>query len=342
MLCVECGKREAKYDGLCEECFLKKTKFTHIPEHLTITMCPHCHAIKFGGVWKDIGINEAIEKTVKKNVKLLHELDSYELKIEYGEGDGELRGEVYIYIKYKDLTTTEIHPVVFSIKYQSCPRCDRYFGNYFEAILQIRNIRDYEETDILNYVEGRIKHYEERNRNLFLTRREKRKEGWNLYLSDKKDAKKIAREIVQRYGASLKDSPQIAGRKDGRDVYRVTYSVRLPDYRKGDVVKYDDSYGVVEDIRGTFLKIKDLENYHEKLVDSRRHKIVLVFKQKELKKGVVVYSRKNYVQLLGADNRIIDANIPVKIENGSDIHYFEVDGRVYVVPESSSGYTDKE
>ncbi len=341
MLCLECGKREAKYEGLCEECFLKKTKFTSLPEHLTIIMCPHCHAIKLGGSWGDIGIDKAIEETVKKNLKILHELNSYELKIRHDEEGKEFRGEVEVNIKYKDLRTIEIHPVVFTIKYQSCPRCDRYFGNYFEAILQIRNLRDYEDGEILEFVHRRVEYYKERNRNLFLTREERKKEGWDFYLSDKREAKKIAREMIQRYGAALKESPQIAGRKDGRDVYRVTYSLRFPDYRKGDVVKFDNSYGTVEDIRGALLKVKDIGDYREKLVDAKRHRIALAFKMEELKKGVVVYSRENYVQLLGENNRIMETNAPKEIKNGSEIRYFEVDGGIYVVPESGGGHTTK-
>ena len=341
MLCLECGKREAKYDGLCEECFLKKTKFTQIPQHLTITMCPHCHAVKFGAVWEDIDIDEAIEKTVEKNLEILHEFDSYELGIEYKKEEKEFRGEVRVHIKYKDISTVEIHPVTFVIKFKSCPRCDRYFGNYFEAILQIRNIRDYEENEVLDFVEERIRHYGERNRNLFLTRKERKREGWDFYLSDKRDAKKIAREIVQRYGAYLKESPHIVGRRDGKDVYRVTYSVRLPDYRIGDVVKFENLYGIVEDIRGTFLKIRDVESYHEKLVDTKKHRITLAFKMEELKRGMVVYSRGNYMQLLGEDNRVMDVDAPIKIKSGSDVRYFEVEDRIYVILENSGCYTDK-
>ncbi len=332
MLCVECGRREAKYDGLCEECFLKKVKFTTLPQHLTLTVCPHCHAVKFGGVWKDISIEDAIRKTVEKSLKITHELDSYELNIEYERGKKDFYCEVNIHIKYRDLEVVETHPLRFGINYQSCPRCDRYFGNYFEAILQVRNLRGDEEKSIVDYVHERIEHYSRKNRNMFLTREERKKEGWDFYLSDKRDAKKIARELVHKYGASLLESPQLAGRKDGRDVYRVTYSVRLPDYRIGDVIRVEDSYGVVRDIRGTFVKIIELKDFRERLVDSRRHKVTLSCKSKDLKDGLVIYSRGDYAQILSEDNRVIEIVCPIEMENGAKVRYIEIEGKMYIVP----------
>ncbi len=339
MLCVECGKKEAKYDGLCEECFLKKVSFSALPQHLTLTVCPHCHAVKFGGVWEDMPIDEAIRKIVEKNLKITHELDSYQLEIEYEHRKPDFYCEVNVHIKYHDLEVVETHPVSFAIKYQSCPRCDRYFGNYFEAILQVRNIREEEEKRIVEYIHGRIMHYAKKNRNMFLTREEKKKEGWDFYLSDKRDARKIARELVHKYGATLRESPQLVGRREGRDVYRVTYSIRFPDYRIGDIISVGGAYGLVMDIRGTFVKVVGLNNFRERLIDSRRHKIILALKGEDLKNGLVIYSRGDYAQILSEDNSVIEIESPIKMENGKGVRYFEVEGKIYVVPEGGGSHT---
>jgi len=58
--------------------------------------------------------------------------------------------------------------------------------------------------------------------------RESRPEGWDYFLVDTLAARALARLARQRLGASIKESATLVGRKDGVDVYRVTFCVRLP------------------------------------------------------------------------------------------------------------------
>ncbi len=333
MLCVECGKREAKYDGLCEECFLKKVKFTSVPNHIDMTICPHCHAVKFGGHWENIPLEDALFKLLDKSIEFLHEYDSYELQVSHGEIDGEFPVEMRIAVKLKDINAEEIHYTTVDIHYESCPRCNRFFGNYFEAIIQLRGMRENEVREILNFVYERIEHHAKKNENLFLTKEVEKREGWDLYLSDKREAKKIAREVCQKYGASLKESPQIAGRKDGKDIYRVTYAVRLPDYRIGDIVEVEGSYLLVEDISGTFVKGVNLEDGKKKSVDSKRHRISLALRKDEVERAIVVYSRGNTVQLLDKNNNLIDTRMNFEVEDGSTVKIAKIGDDVYVLPQ---------
>ncbi len=328
MHCLECGVREAKYEGLCEECFLKKVRFTKVPEHIEITECPHCHSIKLGSHWERISLKDAVKSEIERNMDVLHEYDECKISIEYEDN----KAEVTVNITYGDLKTQEIFEVSVATKYESCPRCNRFFGNYFEAIIQLRDMREGEVEEILNYVYDRIEHYARKNENLFLTKAVEKREGWDLYLSDKREAKKISREICKKYGATLKESPQIAGRKDGRDVYRVTYAVRFPPYRRGDVVEVEGRVYVVSEISDSYVHCISLDDGSKKSIDSKKHTIRTKVKGDELESALVIYKEGETVEIMDKNNVIMDITTRLSVEEGRYVKIAKVDDEIYILP----------
>lgn len=57
--------------------------------------------------------------------------------------------------------------------------------------------------------------------------REELPEGWNCFFTDTLAARAVAKLAKQRYGASLKESSSLVGRKNGQDLYRVTFCLRF-------------------------------------------------------------------------------------------------------------------
>ncbi len=332
MLCVECGKREAKYEGLCEVCFLRKVKFTSLPQHMEVVKCPHCGAIKFKGEWKRLSEEDMLRELIMRNLETLHEYDSINFDFEIREYEGDIELHTIFHIKYKELDVKEEHYSIIHIKYESCPRCNRYFGNYFEAILQIRGTRENELERVVQYAHERLEHYARKNENLFITKEEGKHGGWDIYISDKKEAKKVAEELCRKYGAVLKESPSIVGRKDGKDVYRMTYSVRLPEYRVGDVIEIDGEYYSIEHISGHYVKGISLKDGREKTFDSRRHSINLIKKNGEIENAIVIFPKENEVQILDKDYKTIVAISTKKLKAGENVKIVRIDGNVYVVP----------
>ncbi len=332
MLCVECGKREAKYEGLCEECFLKKVKFVDIPQHMEVVRCPHCGAVRFKGEWKRLEEDEIIRELINRNLLVLHDYDALSYNFDMIEEDGEFQLTVHFHIRYVDMKVEEEIYSRVNVKYESCPRCNRFFGNYFEAILQIRGLRDGELQDVVSYAHERIAFYAEKNENLFVTKEGEKHGGWDIYISDKREAKKVADEMARKYGATVKASPHIVGRKDGRDVYRVTYSVRLPDYRQGDVVEVEGRYYGVSHISGHFLKLVSLDNGSEKTVDVRRHSVKVVGRRDELEDAMVVFFQGDEVQLMDENYSTLVAKTWKAYTSGEKVKIIRIEGTVYVVP----------
>ena len=64
--------------------------------------------------------------------------------------------------------------------------------------------------------------------------------------------------ITGALGGRYTTHPKLVGEKDGKALYRVTYSIRLPFYQKGDVVVSRGGYFEVRDIDGRRLRVFDL------------------------------------------------------------------------------------
>jgi nonsense-mediated mRNA decay protein 3 len=138
--------------------------------------------------------------------------------------------------------------------------------------------------------------------------------------------------MAQSFGAEIKEAPQIVGRKDGQDVYRVTYSARLPEYRAGDVVEVEGTYYLVDAINGHFIMVRDIVTMKKKSIDTRRHGVGLVREKKDIEKMLVIYQSGDTVQLLSKDNRVREAKVSRTLENGVYVSTITIDDNIYVLP----------
>ena len=62
------------------------------------------------------------------------------------------------------------------------------------------------------------------------------KDGADLYLGSNNSGRHICRAIITEMGGSFSESPTLFGQKDGKDVYRITFSMRLPEFMSGDII----------------------------------------------------------------------------------------------------------
>jgi len=71
----------------------------------------------------------------------------------------------------------------------------------------------------------------------FISNSAEDKDGVDLYLGSANTSRHICREIESQLGGSSTESPTLFGRKEGKDVYRVTFSMRLPEFSSGDIIE---------------------------------------------------------------------------------------------------------
>ena len=120
---------------------------------------------------------------------------------------------------------------VVEIKYQVCQTCSRHAGGYYEAILQIRT----KQKSVLDAaVEKVFKDIDSSPSEFFSTENGPAKGGFDFQLSSTERARSLARELMIQFGGHVNETNTLVGRKDGRDLLRHTFGVRLPSFLVGD------------------------------------------------------------------------------------------------------------
>lgn len=319
MICPKCGK---EFKGLCLNC-TDPNELVWIPD-LVVTLCPKCGRYKVEGRWKSIKLEDAIELLIFKSIRVHPELDVEKIVVEQEPFTVKIVGSV-------SGTRVEIvkHPKLKIVK-ETCLRCSRESGGYYESILQLRADNrklKKEEIEKANKVVNEVLHTELDNQKAFITKVIERKEGIDFFFGGRDIGRKISRKLAVEFGAEVKESKTISGRADGRDLYRFTYLVRLPFYKNGDVVEEDGKICII-----TNAKLKKAVNIRDMnkipLKDPK-----LIARWEEIKRGVVVQKDESVVELIELEtNNVVFAEKTCEVDIGEEVFVLNYDNKFYIIP----------
>ncbi len=252
--CPRCGREcNRLFNSVCRDCFFETFKLIELPHVLHVRICSTCGAHFHRGRWENIGNIEDVVLKAVENILFIHnEAGDVEIYLEPKEITPytyKVRAEVDAMIKEEPVhaeAETEVR-----IQRTACDMCSRESGGYFEAIIQIR-------------AAGRFPTEEEKRRCMAIARetmesmRKKgdrlafisdvleQKEGIDFYMGSMNASRQVCRLITSELGGSFSESPTLVGMKDGKNLYRITFSLRLPEFKSGDVVRF----------RGKIIQIK--------------------------------------------------------------------------------------
>lgn len=260
-------------------------------------------------------------------------IDIY-LKRHFGNGDidYESSGDYFNRkVKYEFRHSNgQISKGEFFIKtsYHSCPSCSKKRGNYFEAIIQLRGTHE-KFIEIIDFVKNTID--SQKNPEIFITKLEKKKEGYDLYISNKEYAKNMSKRIIDKYGGTIIESNSLVGRKEGRDLYRFTYAVRIPEFSYLDLIKFNGRNWVVSGIHGNDISLIELGTNnlrHFKLNDVEDSKILL--RKEDYKKAEVLYTQGETTYIINPFNY---KEVAIKkIDNVESILVGNLNGEIVIIP----------
>ncbi|KAA0013392.1 MAG: hypothetical protein FE041_02845 [Thermoplasmata archaeon] len=312
MFCVECGKKGKTYNGLCLDCYLKKKELIKIPDEISITFCRNCNAYKIEGEWKKGNHWKDLEEYIRSKVEAEIDVDVVVSKRKVvctGIFEGrKIRKEKEIKIKEKE---------------RLCGRCSLIKGGYFEAILQVRGARENEEKEIDELVKRRVE-----ERDSFISKRVKVKNGVDYYIGDKKVAAILAKEMKEEFGAEYGISSSLVGRKDGRDVYRDTYLIRFPAYKVDDFVKIDGKlYRIIS--TGKKMELESMDEEKKYLYKREMKKAIKVEVRK--KNAIVLHESKEGLYVMDEETYKTFFVRKPKRWKGGKLKIFEWEGNVYAV-----------
>lgn len=336
-VCLQCGVDGGEYDHLCEKCYRERTKPSTLPDVLKMKICSTCsYMVNFGTNQRIVEWEKGIGQLVEENLSLADGATLGDIQIARNERDD--------YLMYLDVTTDvllrelefeEKHTSEMRITYGVCNRCSRQSGNYYECTLQFRGGRRPLTEDELGftmeYVTRRIE--ESNSENAFISSMGQAHKGLDFSLGDKTLGKDIARGLKQHFGAQFTESFSIAGRKDGIDIYRSTFLIRLPDIRSGDIVRYRERVYQVVHIRDKSTGIRDLATAVDQNVSVRETSDLQLIHGDEVE-AVVVSATDGEAQVLDPVNfSTVTVITPRDLSSGETARFFRCEDGLFLLPE---------
>jgi nonsense-mediated mRNA decay protein 3 len=234
--CVVCGRTGLPtQDGLCTECFAKRTPLVHVEGRPRVTICPTCGARRVGQLWERRGASILLGPDDLMPLLQVHPEVGVR-KVRWSEGGNtalvrELEATVDCSIRGE----RRIETVRFEVKidHQTCLDCSHRSGHFYTAVLQLRGEEGGRENPralrqrLDEQWEGLMPEARVNWREA-ISWKEELPEGWDFYFTDTLAARSIAKLGKERLAGEVKESATLWGRKNGRDVYRVTFCLRVP------------------------------------------------------------------------------------------------------------------
>lgn len=277
-MCVECGREVPRViHGSCPACFVAKQPLLQVPSVLDVEVCAHCDARHVGSHWLDpdagVGLDEVREDATRGAVRVHHEVAG--AQVDLTERAQDERNFVHAVILRGDVEGTPVddrREVLVRMKRGVCDRCSRMFGGFYAAIIQLRATdRDLtpREVELAHRLVGEEldRQRASGNREAFLTKSGPVPAGFDYYLGDIEGTRAIARVLGDRMHANVTETAKLSGRKEGEDIYRVTFLVRMRLYGAGDFARIGDAVVQVLSIdRGKALVV-DVATHKRDKVD---------------------------------------------------------------------------
>ncbi len=339
--CVNCGRDvEQVIDGLCTDCFLDGRLLLSLPHHVDLQMCTGCGEFRIGGNWVQAPPAQAAEDAALAQLSAIGEAVPVEVSAEAGmldEANYLVRAHAVL-----DIAGTVIGAdaeTTVRIKHTVCRRCSRYLGNYYESILQIRTRRKDLPADlrdeVLGLIDGQVEAQARNNRNIFITKVADVPGGTDIYLSSMQLGKSIAKLLADTYSAETKEAFKLVGQtRDGQDMFRITYLVRLPDFRAGDIVGFGGEPHLLSRIFATGGRIIRLTDFRERnLKHLEMDSLEVILGADDLTDAVVVSRSEGEVQVLHPTTyETIDLVVPSDATVGETVRVADIDGTILFVP----------
>ncbi len=264
--CPKCGAPSENGD-LCGKCRVKDTIWATIEPRVICTYCPTCGSTKTAGIWTDCPVDReelayslvnaaiSLHKDLRDIQKDIHIVDiSVNRSIATVFVSGTLYGiPVEITEKVKIVWARE-----------QCDRCCRISGSYYEGVIQVRAVgrkpTPYElrrAAEIAYQIEDQLQ--TSGDRLSFVSDIDEQKDGLDIIFSSQAIGSAISHDICGALGGSFTTHPKLVGEKAGVKLYRVTYSIRLPRFSRGDIIKHGRDYFQILHQTKDMLFVRDLK-----------------------------------------------------------------------------------
>ncbi len=259
------------------------------------TVCPTCNRILKGRSWDECAgeVSDAACQVALLSLIKHEDIRFPEIELSVDNYSGNVfRISGHARSNYKGVFLENDLSTEVRLSLAQCPFCSKRSGNYFEAILQIRGLEGLSEDEIeklLNHINDSTEKIHLKDPNVFISRFEKVRGGYDFYMGENSFTKQMAQKLHDTYGGEAKWSSSLFGRKGGRDIYRHTYLVRLPGFVVGDyLIREEDTLKVIKIARR--IMVRSLKTSRDEALDHAVAMEMRKMKKNEIEVDLVIIS----------------------------------------------------
>lgn len=262
LFCYVCGTvTENLVEGKCPDCLLKDVEVLKLPRRVSARVCRECGRYMNRGRWvyPEESSKGSLELAVRSALdEAIPDIDFLQKDFSFGDAvflspkKCSLPFEVRVAYLYKGLKHSEAKRGEARISLVLCDDCARKHGGYYEAVLQLRG-HDGLGVEVLDALNDLLKAVED---SISEVRRVKK--GVDVYMNSLNKARKTSKLIRERFGGELRESPKLVGMRKGRAFYRVSISLKLSRFKKGDIILYDGRELQVIEVGRSRVRVYDI------------------------------------------------------------------------------------
>ncbi|MFP4143328.1 MAG: 60S ribosomal export protein NMD3 [Candidatus Natronoplasma sp.] len=345
MFCVECGDEVSElHDGMCLDCYIDKKVSVDIEDPIEIEICSKCGSVRKGDAWLERpDFETVILDRIEEALSISSIVENFSFQVEIDESDPtNIEAEVTVQLIVEGVEKEKHVSTNIVLKKTQCRNCSKKEGDYYEAILQVRPTKDEmseeQKIDVANMVHRRVEVDRGEEKKVFITLEKEVHGGLDFYLSDRRVTRNLSYDIADMLGGDVKESSELAGREDGQDVYRMTYSVRIPPYEEGDFIKFEDKTYYIKKTRGGSgpVRVHDLEENRSTTLAKKDIADATVYGGDEMvKEAVVVSEDEEEIQVM--DPETYETKTLLKPEGfgegEKEVRVVKIERRLYLVPD---------
>jgi nonsense-mediated mRNA decay protein 3 len=310
-VCPKCGNPSE--GGLCPDCELQSFRFLSCPEALDITICSVCGSQLRKKKWQaaDRSLEESIWQEIRDAVSWREDLGDACLEIKViPRGATRFLAMVRLSGAFRDRSICERGEIPVKVNLVACETCSRKAGKYFEATVQVRGSNSRTMTaDEMERCQALAESMAEAGleggeRLSFIQEMKETKGGLDIVLGSAQLGRQLAKAIFQCLGGKQEETSKLVGRRDGRDIYRITLLVRLPRLTKGDIVLLRGNLFCVEGFSGRRTLVDPLTGVGRRRSWSEKEaeEAEVLGNRSEAQKAVVVAVDSNVLEIIDPES----------------------------------------
>jgi len=279
-LCYRCGHEDELLEGLCKVCYTHVNPLIEINEQVHVEVCHMCGSYK-RRLWQDPQKKETYEvleeiayfgtKDHLKRANKSIEVDIIVKEPKQLPGGKHSRVEIPVVVFAEgklvgeDNEREEEKNVTVYLDMVQCPRCSRCMSNYYEGTLQVRAMNRFlteeERKELDLFVRDEAERRLSKDRMAFISKFIPQREGLDYQMGSMGAIRNIAAAIKTKYGGKSIETAKLVGveRATGKDQYRITVAIRVPEFKIGDVLEYNEKLYIVSSLNEVRVYLNPIE-----------------------------------------------------------------------------------